>query len=244
MRSLYSEQFQFDKILSSGSSIHIEGQDYHHLINVLRAKINDSILLINGKGSCLNTCIFQIDTKKSILELKHNGMSNFQTKTRPYNISLLLCIPKKPTLEEIWLTSIQLGIKNLYLWKSERSQPFVSIDERRFNLIAKQSMEQSNNPWLTQIQIIDPLKEHLKIDHHFLFSSSIAHLNTTSRSNFKLQQSEEILYTVGPEGGLTIQEEIQLQNLLKAHIINLPTPILKSETAVSAGFGYLLSKFL
>src|SRR5690606_23898506 len=134
MRAVFLENIDF-------SEEKIVDDKFHHLMNVVRVKKFDKILLLNGKGSSRQAEI--VDISKKYILIKTLSAIN---EHLPSKLKVALGIPKKDALDLCLKQIVELGIKDIYLLQSEYSQKFAQANER-FKRIFISSMEQSNNPW-------------------------------------------------------------------------------------------------
>lgn len=204
----------------------------HHLLNVVRIKKNEEILILNGRG---DKCIAKIETisKKNIQLTVQSRME----ENKSFNIDLYLALLKKDSLSLALKQAVELGVNKIFLCETEFSQRYeINID--RLNSILISALEQSNNPFLPEIEYIKLnaicRKNYVQI---FLMSMNPADIY----QEYSLKSDKKYALMIGPEGGFSPIdiESFGDQEFLS---VNLPTPILRAETAVSAGMGFLLSR--
>jgi 16S rRNA (uracil1498-N3)-methyltransferase len=224
MRALFYPDISAEKILLSGD-------EAHHFIKVLRLEIDEDILLLDGKGTIASARVSSVTKKEMTLSVDSKKFISSNNK-----IHLAIGIVKKEALEEILKASVEMGLRKLYLIRTQFSQPIFEWTERYQKLLIG-ALEQSNNPYLPEIQILSSLKELPLTEYTniYTFSSQKSH---TKENNFSLDKS---LVLIGPEGGFSTDEENFLIEK-KSQLINLPLPILRAKTATILAVGYLLGK--
>jgi len=210
-------------------------EDLHRLVNVVRIEKDESLLLLNGKGLMIETEVMSISKRELVLKrISH------QFSERAYTFDLALGMPKREALELCLKEATELGFRNIYLIKSEFSQMRFPENDRMDKILVS-ALEQSNAPFLPQIICAEwntiPWGEYQRL---LLLDSQTKKL--TLKASFK-SHGEQLLI-VGPEGGFSEKEKVYLHSLSNVEIVNLPTPILRSPTAVATGTGILIESLL
>ena len=213
----------------------ISGDGLHHLAHVVRIETNEELLLLNGKGLQVLTEVISISKREMRLKFK-----NSEIETRKYEISLVLGMPKREALELTLKQAVELGFKQVFLIKSDYSQMKAPEDERLQNLLVS-ALEQSNAGHMPEVRTASwesvpwsQFEEVLLLDSQ----------TKNSPDSTQKKYSGAYLMVVGPEGGFSPHELNFLRQLKNVSPINLPTPILRTPTAVSVGAGILLQRLL
>ncbi len=209
----------------------INDEGVHHL-NVVRARTNDPLLLLNGRGGKLQTVIKSIEKKQVIVEVK-----NFEQCEKQNDFVLAIALPKKDAFEDILKMAVELGVQTIVPLSSQYSQ-YDYIESERTARLVESALVQSNNPWFPEIKAQKKLAEFLHDN-----SLPLAFFNSlpSTQNKNELPIVFPIVILIGPEGGFS-DEEIHLiksqKNVMEVH---LPTPILRAPTAVCASIGYFLA---
>lgn len=219
----------FIEILSK--EVILEEETAHHLINVLRVKKGQKVLGLNGKGVKAEYLLDEV-TKKKINLTKINE----EIIERPHAIDIAVGKVKKEALSLILKQACELGVENIIIYESEYSQNY-RLNLERLNKILVSGIEQSNSAYLPQI-VESKIGEidYSKYERVVYFSSQ----RDTSAGNIDLVG--DILLFIGPEGGLSSDEEEKLAQMKNSHRIHLNIPIMRAPTAVSCAMGYLFAK--
>tara|TARA_B100000927_G_scaffold168933_1_gene136167 strand:+ start:330 stop:1004 length:675 start_codon:yes stop_codon:yes gene_type:complete len=213
MRAVY---FESPQIVSD--KITVQDDQLHHLKNVCRVKTGQEVLLLSGLGDKF-FCVVELIGKREIV-LKINKREHCPKVIK----SAFVCLVKKDALELIVRQSVELGITDLYIVASERSQNY-KINNTRLNQIIKSAMTQCNFPYFLTIHRASFL-EFISENHHLVTCFS-----TEVKENDLLDiKGSERLPFIGPEGGFS-PNEIKTLKDLNVPFISLPTPILRTETA-------------
>lgn len=230
MRAIYVPEFK------SGQKI-VNVTDTHHLLNVIKIKENDEVLILNGQGIKAKGVIQGISKKQVSMAINSEEIS-----ISPINLHLATCLVKKEAMEDIIRMGTEVGFKSITPLQSQYSWHSF-LPETRAQAIIESAMEQSNNALCPQINAVAKLMnfDFTHYDHVFYFSSNP---KTSSQDLNKLDKKQNILLLIGPEGGLSEDEEqylLRLKNLVPVH---LPIPILRAPTATLVASGFVLSKTL
>ncbi|MBF0311865.1 MAG: RsmE family RNA methyltransferase [Oligoflexia bacterium] len=225
-------------------SLHLEGECIFHLTRVLRVRENESVVVLNGEGKKILTKVLS-STKKS-LDLE---IISIEASERNFVIDLALGIPKKDTLSEIIKKCVELGVRRLIPLQTLYSQPLVLAEARLHSLI-ESAMIQSNNPFyleiaekLTLSQTILALNEYTGVVY---FTEKLQEdrikKNLQLWKEAKGEKTPKILIVIGPEGGLSVEEENQLLAIPNLISVHLPAYLMKCPTAVCTACGYIFAQ--
>ena len=228
MRAVY---FPFNSE-EKDSQIIISGEAAHHL-NVVRLKLGDELLMLNGQGAKLITKVVAVEKKQIIAE-----SLNIIYEKKENEFGLVIAIPKKEAFEDIMKLAVELGVTTIYPVTSKFSQYDFFQNERSRRLI-ESALIQSNNPWMPVIRPQSTLDIFLKemTEPLFFFNSRPAE----SLSGEKRIIPKTFNLLIGPEGGFSSEETSLIIGNNKTIEVHLPTPILRAPTAVAASIGYLLA---
>lgn len=201
-------------------TIIISGDEYKHLIKVMRHNINDHVWITNGKGEIFKTIIRDIkkDSAESeiIEELKYTNELKHITLCIPYlkNISRLEFAIEKCT---------ELGISSFIIYSSERTlTKNPKLD--RWNKIALAAMKQSLRSFLPLISFCSLKDIAEKAGEKIMFDQNAQ----ISFSGALVDKENENYLVIGPEGGLSEKEMNMFDSNPK---FKLTPNRLRSETA-------------
>lgn len=227
MRAVYIPEMK-----KTWEEIAIEGDQHKHLVKVARVTLEEKILILNGKGLMIQGKVKSFDKKRTVIEvIDCRELEDKRT------ISLALGVPKREALEEVLRKSVELGIKKIILVASEYSQK-LNVKVERFQKIVESAYCQSNNPWSLEVTGPVAIKELEKdiLNHEKAFLMS---LNGEGKRLTTYSPDKNSLLIVGPEGGFSPSEEENFFAMENVFCLGVETPILRTPTAVVAGFGYL-----
>lgn len=221
--------------LQSQDEYILRGDSLHHLVNVVRVNVGEKLLLLNGEGLLVETVIESLNKKEMFLKklVDHREERNFI-------FDLVLGMPKRDALELCLKECTELGFRKIYLVRSDFSQMRFPEEDRVHKLLVS-ALEQSNSPYLPEVVHATwekiPFKDYGDV---VLLDSQTKSRKPAGPASGK----DEKLLIVGPEGGFSPEEIQFLHSREQVRVVNLPTPILRTPTAVAAGAGVMLQSLL
>ncbi|OUR93016.1 hypothetical protein A9Q84_21165 [Halobacteriovorax marinus] len=230
MRAVYSEETFSSE--DCGREAIIEGEHARHLIKVIRIKKLEKVLLLNGQGE--KTIVEVIHFDRKIVTIKILEVTIVKDERR---MSLFLGLPKKDAFESIVKMATEIGIKNIFLYRSEFSQTAIDINDR-IKKMEESAIVQSNNPFKITFVSVSSFSEA------FSKYSKIIHFSTFSKGEqVQSDDSQELLLVIGPEAGFSNEEEQEINSYDQVEVCHLPTNIMRAPTAFAVASGYVLRTF-
>jgi 16S rRNA (uracil1498-N3)-methyltransferase len=215
----------------------IDGKEFHHLKNVLRKKLGDTIFSTDGRGNKYKSEISQI--KKSIIKAKIFEKEHIKEKNIA-NIKLAF-VPLKGTRSDFIIEKgTELGVKEFIPFISNFSviTNLSQIKIKRFKKIAISAMLQSQQYYMPKIIARNSINGLLGEFKNFDLV-----LVANKDGNSKIPPSaKSILFIVGPEGGFDASE-IELFKNNSAILLSLGPNRLRSETAAITGTVKILTAY-
>lgn len=217
--------------------VSMNGDDFHHIKNVMRMKVSDEIFVANG-NVVFYAAIKEINIDHIIVELLNEVK---ETKELKINVTIAQGMPKSDKFETVIQKTTELGVTELIPVLSERS--LVKIDSKiagkkidRFKKIAKEAAEQSHRVKIPQIRQFMSLKEFIKYSESFNYklvayeaSSEMDEINF--KKNLRaIKENESMVIFIGPEGGIS-DKELAILKENNFQIVSLGNRILRTETA-------------
>jgi len=207
-----------------------EDEIFHHLIHVVRIKIGDELLILNGNGFKAHARVQEISKKKLMVSVEFQELV-----ARKFQLDLALGLPKKEALELALKQATEIGIRRIFLVESEYSN-LRNIEISRLNKILISALEQSNSVFMPEL--IQRKWNEIPYNEYELNLLLDSAGSGNDLVNFSKKASQ--LLIVGPEGGFSTDEMIFFQGTQKISSLHLPTGILRSPTAVAVGAGWIL----
>jgi 16S rRNA (uracil1498-N3)-methyltransferase len=221
----FSENFEF-----------IEGEEFHHLYNVLRHNVGDKILAFDGK---LNEYLCEIvEIQKNRARIKK--IEKIENIEYDFNIAIAPALIKKENFELMLEKVVEIGVKEIYPIITKHSVVKIKEKKERWEKIILNACKQSHRQIIPKLHNILTLNEITQISKNYslkLFANP-----KSSRNLFSFEKTNNVIILIGPEGGFSNEEE----NYLKSNgffDFSLGNFILRSETAAIVSVG-LIAHFL
>ncbi len=221
----FSENFEF-----------IEGEEFHHLYNVLRHNVGDKILAFDGK---LNEYLCEIvEIQKNRARIKK--IEKIENIEYDFNIAIAPALIKKENFELMLEKVVEIGVKEIYPIITKHSVVKIKEKKERWEKIILNACKQSRRQIIPKLHNILTLNEIAQISRNYslkLFANP-----KSSRNLFSFEKADSVIILIGPEGGFSNEEE----NYLKSNgffDFSLGNFILRSETAAIVSVG-LIAHFL
>ncbi|MBP2072710.1 16S rRNA (uracil(1498)-N(3))-methyltransferase [Thermoanaerobacterium butyriciformans] len=212
----------------------INGDDAHHIINVLRFKIGTKLIISNGKNQYV---VSVIDIENSSVILKIIEEYN-QVVESPVNITLYQGLPKSDKMDLIIQKCTEIGIKKIVPVETEFST--IKIKEKniynkisRWKKISLEASKQSGRSIVPDVLMPVGFKDALESLNEFDLCLIPYEKETNMRLKDVLKKNfdaKNICVFIGPEGGFS-ENEIMAAIEYGAIPVTLGPRILRTETA-------------
>ncbi len=187
----------------------IDGDNFHHIVRVRRARINENIMLRLDDGSQVVARIIEIGDSSLLVEI-------IDKKENINHITINLCVGllKGKKFELVIQKSVEIGISRIIPVITERTIPELKDRAKsrveRWRRIAVEASKQSMKGDITQIEDIRHFSDLLaEIESDIKI---LAHPGEESRNIrdclSRAEKNPEISMLIGPEGGFS-EKEIQ-----------------------------------
>lgn len=232
MRAIFEDQNKLEK----GLTLSLTDERAHHL-NVVRAKINDNVLVLDGRGHKAIAKLTALSKKEAQLEIVELSFTE-----QTIGAVLFLAVPKKEAFEDILKIATECGFTEIFPLTTKYSQ-YTYEENDRNNKIIESAMVQSNNLYRPKIHAQMPLtdlfkKMDLKLSRSFLFTS-FGENQLVDKTIVAPLTNWGVF--IGPEAGFSEEEEKEILSSPFAPLgIHLPMPILRAPTAVAVSAGYVM----
>jgi len=218
------------------NSIYVNGEEAHHILDVMRLEMNDEVIAFDGLGNEYTGHISEVKGKslKISIHIKRKQL------TPDIDISLAQAIPKKEKMDYIIQKCTELGVSSIIPMVTERT--VVKIDKKketkrheRWVKIAREASKQCGRGDIPKITDITNFKSVLESSQNYTIKLIPSLIGGRKKllDLVKNHKNDKIIILIGPEGGFS-------QNELKLAVDNKFTPVslgsftLKSDTAAIA----------
>jgi len=232
-----------------GNTALIEGEEAHHILDVMRLKGGDRVQFFDGRGRLYQGKIFATGTRKLKLKIecvyKDLLLSNLE-------ITLIQALPKKNKMDYIVEKSTELGVDIICPVQTART--IVKLDKarqlsrkNRWQRLTREAAKQCGRRRIPQVKDIAPWSEVLFSLNTFdwkliaCLSGKTLNLRDVLRAPLEPRRrvslgrgkSRRIAFLIGPEGDFTPDEVRQAEDA-GCIAVSLGTNVLKSDTAAIA----------
>ena len=225
----------------SSETVVIDGPDFHHLVNVLRVRAGEPLVLLDGKGHAWHAVIEQVG--KRLLTARRMD----EAETAPYpavHVAVAQALGKGDKFEQVIQHGTEAGASEFIPLVTQRTVVHVGprdVESKlaRWRLVAKGAAEQACRPNIPKVYAPVPMAE---FPRQFLITGEnlLLHPDGQPLSSFPANFFTcSFLVMVGPEGGFT-DEEVELAVKNRASIVSLGPYVLRTETAALVAVSQIL----
>ncbi len=226
-----AHRFFLDTTFSDKTAL-LEGDEFHHLKNVMRARLGDNIEIVNGKGTLVHARLVEIKNNSALFEITQKI-----DEPPPSCILILAQAFTRPALLD-WIIEkgTELGADEFWLFPGDQSEKkeLTSHQLDRLHTLTLSALKQCGRLYLPSIRLKPSLSQWEKPQGTLLFGSLKPHAMPLQKN-----YPSPIIITIGPEKGFSTQEETLLGTKLQATGITLHRNILRAETAALCALSLL-----
>lgn len=227
-----------DQPLNTGELVELCENSAHHIAQVLRKKVQDSLVLFNGQGGEFQACIASI--RRTSVQVRIGAHVPIERES-PLRIALVQGISRGDRMDYTLQKSVELGVSAIVPVQTRRST--VYLDEERsgqrlmhWRRILIHACEQCGRNQLPRLEPPQSLAQWLACPQPGLKLLLAAGAKTTLTS--LRSSNEEITLLAGPEGGFS-EEEHRAAEAAGYLPLSLGPRILRTETAATAALAAL-----
>ncbi|HDZ16517.1 hypothetical protein LCGC14_0818690 [marine sediment metagenome] len=205
---------------------------HRHAVQVLRLKSGARISLFDGQGQEFMVELIQVEKRQSSVRLIEPVAVDNES---PLSITLLQGISRGERMDFAIQKAVELGVKRIVPVVTERCSVQLNGERAQKRLkhwqgIIISACEQSGRAWLPELSPVTDLPSLLE-QHDDEMKLTLAPSSVQQFST--LQAAKSLSLLIGPEGGLSDQEE-QLANNNGFTSVQFGPRILRTETAALA----------
>lgn len=195
---------------------------------VLRYRVGDSCVVLDGKGAKAKGTLREIDAKHALLNLSEHELCEKPKVT----IRLYCALPKKPaTFELIVQKACETGVDEIIPLVSERCQVSDLRKPERLHLIMKEAAEQCEGCFLPE------LRDCVKFSA-FIANPPDGDILAGDAWDYdvmlhEVEECEIVNILIGPEGGFSKEELLAIRKI-GGRVFVLGDYVLRMETAAIA----------
>ena len=214
----------------------ITGPDVNHIVNVLRMKVGERLMISAGEDweyLCEIRALSREAVELTVLE------ENADVRELPVEITLYQGLPKGDKLELIIQKAVELGVRRVVPVETRRC--VAKLDKRkaearvrRWQAIAESAAKQSGRGIVPEVLPVMKWKEALEyarqLDVKMIPYEKAAGINATKQLIASVSFGQSVGIFIGPEGGFE-EAEVEAAKEIGAVPVTLGRRILRTETA-------------
>jgi 16S rRNA (uracil1498-N3)-methyltransferase len=214
------ELYYTPKELIEDKQLILEGDEFHHSVNVMRNSVGDKIFVTNGNGSVFTSKIISISED----QLSANIVDVRVFENKANNIWFCIPILKNPDrLKFAFEKCVEFGITNFILFSSKRTIS-KKLNPEKFQKTTLAAMKQSLRAFLPQITSAS-FEDIAKFnDVKLIFDQ-----NAKQEFQGKISLDKPTYFLFGPEGGF---DKNEIEKVEQENRFSLSTNRLRSESAI------------
>lgn len=227
-------RFYVTKESIRGNVISITGREAHHILDVMRLKKFDKVIIFDGTGK--EYIGYIKDTLKKSLEVEITETRKSSINKSP-EITLVQSVPKKEKMDYIVEKSTELGVSSIIPILTDRT--IVNWDEakaraavERWRKIALEASKQCGRTDIPDIGTITEFTDFVRRSkgYDLILIAALSHGSTRLKDALKEFKGDRIAVLIGPEGDFT-PGEISAAKESNFKLVTLGPRVLKSDTA-------------
>ena len=227
--------------------LYLKDDEAHHARNVMRLKIGDPLMAVDGVGNAYN-CMIEKSSKNELCCKIVSKVRNFGEPM--CRITLAAGLSTGYKFDEVIQRCTELGVSRFIPMLTEKSKIKIENDNRiktrlnRWSKVAAASMKQTRRSYLPVIEPIVDFQSALKmvrdIPGRIVFDPTYGK-NGLDSISFSPEDKQTCLF-IGPESGFSA-DEIKDAEEQGCHVVTLGKRVLRTENASPAAVAIIMNLF-
>lgn len=241
-----NRRFYVNSDCFQGEFVKLQGSEFNHLVNVLRAKIGDELIININDGKDIFCKLVEIGKGFANLECIRSEQNLCEPKL---HITLFQALPKGDKLELIVQKAVELGMSKIVPFTSNFTVAKDNPNKtERLNKISVEASKQCGRAIKVDVEktiTINELYEKLVDfdDVFFCFEGEKENsIKTVLQKSFSVKKPEKVALIIGSEGGFSEKEAKKLVDC-GAKVVSLGRRIMRCETAAIASMAIVMYEF-
>lgn len=226
------KRFYYYGNLTEGAEILLEGEEFHHLSNVMRARVGDKLILFNGDGYFYHAEIEEIAKKYAKIRIINSEKSKNEPKI---DLTVFQALAKGDKLSLVMQKITEIGASELVIFDSEFCDVKANTTRvDRLETIAVSASKQCGRATITKQtgvfkieEVIEKIKDY---DAFYVAYENEDGLTLAKDLISNKDKIKKVAIMIGAEGGFS-SSEIESLRYAGAKIVSLGNRILRTETA-------------
>ena len=226
------KRFFINQDIFENQKLILDGDEFHHLANVMRARVGEKVCLFNGNGTFYFGEITQINKRNAEILINYSQKSENEPII---NLTIYQALAKGDKLSLIMQKITEIGASEMAIFDSD----FCDVKSNttrvdRLETIAISAAKQCGRATITKQTGIFKIKEVAdKIKDYDAFLVAYEAEDGMTLSNYLIKNKsnlKNVAIMIGAEGGFS-DKEIEVLRTNGAKIVSLGKRILRTETA-------------
>ena len=235
-----SQRLFLEASLATDTRLEATREQANYLLNVLRLKNGDQILLFNGKDGEWRSAIEVSGRKSCSLWVKEQN----RQQPKPSGIEYMFAPLKHARLDYMVQKAVEMGANVLQPVITRHTQ-VRTINTKRIKANAIEAAEQCGILNIPEIREARPLTDYVQ---QCSLTKKIFFCNETlsgkkDRLDETIDGERDLAILIGPEGGFSTEEINYLNGQKNVIPISLGPRILRADTAAVAAFSIIQQKY-
>ncbi len=229
------------------TEITLSPEESHHLVSVNRARIGDTVVAFDGRGTEWISELTADRRQGAVLKVRFRQ----KIPALPFEITLGQALPKGPFMDAIVRKATEIGAARIVPLESERTQVHLDADRsdrkiEKWQTAALEAAKQCGNPFIPEVTPVQNAAAFMETARGYDLKL-IASLHPGAKSlkdvlaAFQASHQRpprKVLWLVGPEGDFT-PAEMSLSQSAGFEPVTLGPLVLRCETAAAYALSIL-----
>lgn len=236
--------FWVDEVPRAGDTGQLRGPEGRHAVTVTRIKAGETVILGDGRGTTAVCEVVDV-TAKDRLTVRA-GRVEFQSRPKPV-VTIVQALPKAERSELAVDLMTEAGVNAIVPWQSSRSiarwsgtKAVKGVDKWRTT--AATAAKQARRAWIPEIADLANTTDVRAIAARVVADGGVVALlhedGAVPFRSLRFDDVPEVVFVIGPEGGLT-EAEIADLTALGARSVVLGPEVLRTVAAGAVALGAL-----
>lgn len=213
------------------NTVVIEGEDYHHLINVRRAQIGDAIQVVDSDGMRYKVTIAHIEPQKIIATIT----DAIQYPDIALDVTLCVAVLKGKKFDLVIQKAVEIGVRRIIPVITERTIPDISEkEEKKLARWQKIASEASKQCLRKDVPQVSPVMKYNDVLQLLQGIGILAHADPEAQNLRQFlkshSQHNDVMLLTGPEGGFS-KKEVEIAREFGWNVLYNGATQLRAETA-------------
>ncbi|MBN2459992.1 MAG: 16S rRNA (uracil(1498)-N(3))-methyltransferase [Candidatus Cloacimonetes bacterium] len=234
--------FYAPHLTPESAMLELDGDEFHHIVNVFRKQKGDIVLLTNGKGLLAHCEIVEISRKFLLLKIKESKQVMSSQPSLAVAFSLLRNKNDHLLVEKL----TELGVKEFFpLLLQYTVRRSVAGIQRKLEKTAIAAIKQCDNAYLPRINEVTEFSGFVQAVHQKGYLPLVARERGCSINLADYLKNDPAHYciVIGAEGGFS-PAEVELMDHFGFSYFSLGNHVLRAETAAIAAVAQMLGYYL